>query len=425
MAGSGGRRWRRRAGGDAEAAVAAAADAGQDENQEWVVGGAAETEVVEKERISKLMFRLRTAGLVGGGSAGSKRVTGGGAAGQMRALKRGARRLGRQLRRHSVRSLCCVSGSARGIGYHKLSRSSSVDSERLLGGIIPNPIAPLAEWPSWGSLGRLASLGPLGSFRCVEEAEDTVVVKVGMVGDCQTGKTSFMVNYVASQKNEDYVQTIGVTSMEKIFKVQNANIALSIWDLGGHRQFSSMMPLVCKDSDAILLMFDLTRRSTLHRYVFCPGRFYALRAELAIPRVFCSSKLAVLLKSARLVRALCATRVAWPSNRDLVDANLPKVLFALCVKQWFVQVRHCNKSAIVILVGTKYDHFVNLPEDTQRIITRQARLYAQAMDASLFFSSVTHNINVHKIFKVIVAKLFDLPCNISKNLTFGEPIIDY
>ncbi|KAG6542057.1 hypothetical protein Mapa_016521 [Marchantia paleacea] len=358
MAGSGGRRWRRRTGGDAEAA--AAADAGQDENQEWVVGVAAETEVVEKERISKLMFRFRTAGLVGGGGAGSKRVTGGGAAGQMRALKRGARRLGRQLRRHSVRSLCCVSGSARGIGYHKLSRSSSVDSERLLGGIIPSPIAPLAEWPSWGSLGRLASLGPLGSFRCVEEAEDTVVVKVGMVGDCQTGKTSFMVNYVASQKNEDYVQTIGVTSMEKIFKVQNANIALSIWDLGGHRQFSSMMPLVCKDSDAILLMFDLTRRSTLHS-----------------------------------------------------------------VKQWFVQVRHCNKSAIVILVGTKYDHFVNLPEDTQRIITRQARLYAQAMDASLFFSSVTHNINVHKIFKVIVAKLFDLPCNISKNLTIGEPIIDY
>ena len=47
------------------------------------------------------------------------------------------------------------------------------------------------------------------------------------------------------------------------------------------------------------------------------------------------------------------------------------------------------------------------------------------MEASLFFSSVTHNINVHKIFKVIVAKVFDLPCNISRNLNPGEPIIDF
>ncbi|KAL2630332.1 hypothetical protein R1flu_015018 [Riccia fluitans] len=368
MACSGSRLWGRRTAEEAGDVV---------ERQEWVMGIAAERDVVFKERISKLMFRFRTASLVtrgdggavaggggaaalaGGGAAGvgSKRISGQNiAAGQMRALKRGARRLGRQLRRHSVRSLCCVAGSTRTHRYHKLSRSSSVDSEHYF----PSPVAPLAEWPAWGSLGRLASLEPVNSYSCPQEADDTVFVKVSMVGDCQTGKTSFMSNYVASQKNEDYVQTVGVNSMEKIFRVQNANIALSIWDIGGHRQFSSVMPLVCKDSDAILLTFDLTRRSTLYS-----------------------------------------------------------------VKQWFTQVRHWNKSAIIILVGTKYDLFVNLPQDMQRIITRQARSYAQAMDASLFFSSVTHNINVHKIFKVIITKLFDLPCNIPKNLTVGEPIIDY
>ncbi|CAN1318650.1 Septum-promoting GTP-binding protein 1 [Linum perenne] len=55
----------------------------------------------------------------------------------------------------------------------------------------------------------------------------------------------------------------------------------------------------------------------------------------------------------------------------------------------------------------------------------QARGYARAMKATLFFSSAKHNINVNKIFKYIIAKLFNLPWTPQRNLTIGEPIIDY
>lgn len=55
----------------------------------------------------------------------------------------------------------------------------------------------------------------------------------------------------------------------------------------------------------------------------------------------------------------------------------------------------------------------------------QARAYARAMKATLFFSSSTHNINVNKIFKFITAKLFNLPWTVERNLTVGEPIIDF
>jgi GTP-binding protein of the ras superfamily involved in termination of M-phase len=37
-----------------------------------------------------------------------------------------------------------------------------------------------------------------------------------------------------------------------------------IWDLGGQREFVSMLPLVCNDAVAILFMFDLTRKTTLN-----------------------------------------------------------------------------------------------------------------------------------------------------------------
>lgn len=55
----------------------------------------------------------------------------------------------------------------------------------------------------------------------------------------------------------------------------------------------------------------------------------------------------------------------------------------------------------------------------------QARTYAKALNATLFFSSATYNINVNKIFKFITAKLFDLPWTVERNLTVGEPIIDF
>ena len=38
----------------------------------------------------------------------------------------------------------------------------------------------------------------------------SVVIKVGMVGDSQIGKTSLMVKYVEGSWDEDYIQTLGI-----------------------------------------------------------------------------------------------------------------------------------------------------------------------------------------------------------------------
>ncbi|KAK4398500.1 Septum-promoting GTP-binding protein 1 [Sesamum angolense] len=92
---------------------------------------------------------------------------------------------------------------------------------------------------------------------------------------------------------------------------------------------------------------------------------------------------------------------------------------------WYEEARKWNQTAIPILIGTKFDDFVQLPPDIQWTIITQARAYARAMQATLFFSSATHNINVNKIFKFIMAKLFNLPWTPQRNLTIGEPIIDF
>jgi len=50
---------------------------------------------------------------------------------------------------------------------------------------------------------QLHSLKPNKKKKCV-------VIKVGMVGDSQIGKTSLMVKYVEGNFNEDYIQTLGM-----------------------------------------------------------------------------------------------------------------------------------------------------------------------------------------------------------------------
>ncbi|KAJ0389538.1 hypothetical protein P43SY_010338 [Pythium insidiosum] len=72
-----------------------------------------------------------------------------------------------------------------------------------------------------------------------------------------------MVKYVEGKFDEDYIHTLGVNFMEKTIALRNTEITFSIWDLGGHREFISMLPLVCNDAVAILFMFDLSRKATL------------------------------------------------------------------------------------------------------------------------------------------------------------------
>ncbi|KAI0833096.1 small GTPase [Hypoxylon sp. FL0890] len=241
----------------------------------------------------------------------------------------------------------------------------------------PDDMDPNAQYeahqydPPQQSMPRPASSSSTGERHYTEQstresngadrnARSHVVIKVGMVGDAQIGKTSLMVKYVEGSWDEDYIQTLGVNFMEKTISIRNTEITFSIWDLGGQREFVNMLPLVCNDAVAILFMFDLTRKSTLNS-----------------------------------------------------------------IKEWYRQGRGFNKTAIPILVGTKYDHFVNFPREDQEEISNQAKRFAKAMRAALIFSSTSHSINVQKIFKIVLSKAFDLKCTIPEIENVGEPLLLY
>lgn len=95
------------------------------------------------------------------------------------------------------------------------------------------------------------------------------------------------------------------------------------------------------------------------------------------------------------------------------------------IKEWYRQVRGFNKAAIPFLIGTKYDLFVEMSSKDQQEITHHAKKFANAMKASLIFCSTSHSVNIQKIFKVIIAKAFDLKITIAEMKEVGEPILLY
>lgn len=180
------------------------------------------------------------------------------------------------------------------------------------------------------------------------QTKNSVVIKVGMVGDAQIGKTSLMVKYVEGSWDEDYIQTLGVNFMEKTISIRNTEITFSIWDLGGQREFVNMLPLVCNDAVAILFMFDLTRKSTLNsiKEWYRQGRGFN---KTAIP-------------------FLVGTKYDHFVNFPREDQE-----------EISIQVRHIPRRGIPCTDGLK------------------AKRFAKAMKASLIFSSTSHSINVQKV----------------------------
>ncbi|XP_057455488.1 uncharacterized protein LOC130746749 [Lotus japonicus] len=315
------------------------------------------------------------------------------------------------------------------------------------------------------------------------------------------------IKYVGNEQEKRSLQMEGLNLMDKTLSVQGARISFSIWDVA--------------DSVAILIMFDLTSRCTLHsvvrwysearkwnqnaipiligtkfddfvkltpdlqwtivtqlcickkpkikpltsyRVFHSPLPHFTLNlSQIAIPSLLLSdgelhglnlsdrdSHLTswiegiraqislVLAKSSGfpgLVSSISSTahallRIQTSSQLSTISTQIS---FSTCDFSFFSSQIWIEGNAMKSELQESNARFQAFEERMNSFIlqfggqmpSNQARAYARAMKAALFFSSATHNINVNKIFKFIMAKLFNLPWTVERNLTLGEPIIDF
>jgi len=95
-----------------------------------------------------------------------------------------------------------------------------------------------------------------------EDIKGKYSLKTVVVGDPSVGKTSLIRRFSDNKFDESYTPTIGTDFNLKIVKLPGIQVAITIWDIGGHEQFHDIRNFYYEGANCAIIVFDLTRRET-------------------------------------------------------------------------------------------------------------------------------------------------------------------
>ncbi|CAI0460511.1 unnamed protein product [Linum tenue] len=143
--------------------------------------------------------------------------------------------------------------------------------------VVPSASLPLSSAAAAGVMEEVALVNrPLPSAAAIlhnssngvhRVDSDLVALKISLLGDSNIGKTSFLAKYVGDETDEcGRIEGggDGLNLMGKILQVGGARISYTLWEVDSGDKSRDLIPAACKDSVAILIMFDLTSRVTLN-----------------------------------------------------------------------------------------------------------------------------------------------------------------
>ncbi len=90
--------------------------------------------------------------------------------------------------------------------------------------------------------------------------------KLCVFGDGGVGKTSLSKRYLTRVFDQDIKMTIGADLSVKYLEIDDQSVGLQIWDFAGEDRFKVLFPSFAKGADGGILMFDITRYSTLKAF---------------------------------------------------------------------------------------------------------------------------------------------------------------
>jgi len=96
-----------------------------------------------------------------------------------------------------------------------------------------------------------------------ENKYDTIY-KYIIIGDMSVGKSCVSTRLTQNVFASDRMHTIGVEFATKIFQVTDQKIKFQIWDTAGQERFRAVTRSYYRGSQGIILIYDITRRSTFN-----------------------------------------------------------------------------------------------------------------------------------------------------------------
>jgi len=88
------------------------------------------------------------------------------------------------------------------------------------------------------------------------------LLKVIILGDSGTGKTSLMNRYMLQKFDNRYKATIGADFLARDIEVNGQLVRLQIWDTAGQERYQSLGSAFFRGADACILVFDVTQQES-------------------------------------------------------------------------------------------------------------------------------------------------------------------
>jgi DnaJ family protein C protein 27 len=116
-------------------------------------------------------------------------------------------------------------------------------------------------------------------------------IKVLSMGSAGSGKSCLIKRYCEERFVTKYIATIGVDYGVKPVKVDGADVRVNFWDLSGHKEFLEVRNEFYKDTQGVLLLYDVSSRESfdeLDGWLSEATKYGANPREL--PVVLCANK---------------------------------------------------------------------------------------------------------------------------------------
>jgi len=91
-----------------------------------------------------------------------------------------------------------------------------------------------------------------------------ILLKIITCGEGGVGKTTLLYRYIEGRFLADTLMTIGVQFHLKELEMEGKRILLQVWDFGGQEHFRPLLRSYAQGARGALLLFDLTRPSSLN-----------------------------------------------------------------------------------------------------------------------------------------------------------------
>jgi len=89
-----------------------------------------------------------------------------------------------------------------------------------------------------------------------------LIIKVAIVGDSKTGKTSYFNRLLYNDYKSNISPTIGADFASKMETYEKSDVKIYIWDTSGMETYRDMIRVYFKDCAGFLLFFDLTDKNS-------------------------------------------------------------------------------------------------------------------------------------------------------------------